>query len=48
MDTVKYIEVFMGSEDYKQLFNYLPGIGIDYLKMYVSKVIDFFKSIRLN
>ena len=48
MDTVKYIEVFMGSEDYKQLFNYLPGIGIDYLKMYVSKVIDFFKSYKIE
>ena len=44
----KYIEVFMGSEDYKQLFNYLPGIGIDYLKMYVSKVIDFFKSYKIE
>jgi len=48
MDTVKYIEIFMGSEDWKSLFNYMPGIGIDYLKMYVSKVIDFFKSYKIE
>lgn len=48
MDTVKYIEIFLGSNEWKDLFNYLPGIGVDFIKLYVAKVIDFFKSYKIE
>ena len=48
MSVVGYIEIYLGSSEYRELFNSLPGIGIDYIKMYVSKVIDFFKSYKVE
>ena len=43
-----YIENYFGSKEYNKLFNAMPGAGIDFIKMYVSKVIDFFKSYKIE
>lgn len=48
MDTVKYIEIYMNDPQFKLLFNDLPGVGLDFIKMYLKKIIDFFKSYKVE
>ncbi len=48
MDAIKYIELYLESDEYKHIFSSMPGVGTDYIKIYVSKIIDFFKSYKIE
>lgn len=42
------IELYLESDDYRHLFSKFPGVGADFIKIYVEKVINFFKSYKIE
>lgn len=47
-DIVYIIEQYMESDDYKFIFSYMPSISAEAIKQYVYKVINFFKSYKVD
>lgn len=49
IDAVVYqIELQLEDLNFKYLFNNLPGISVEYIKEYMKKVINFFKSFKVD
>lgn len=48
IDITKYVERYFNSNEYQYLFNSFPGVGLDFIKQYVAKVINFFKSYKIE
>lgn len=42
------IDTYLDSKEYDYLWSKFPGIGIDFIRNYVKKVIDFFKSYKIT
>lgn len=42
------IDTYFDSKDYEYLWSKLPGVGLDFIRNYVKKVIDFFKSYKVT
>lgn len=47
-DIVYIIEQYIESDDYKFIFSYLPSISAEAIKQYVYKVVNFFKSYKVD
>lgn len=43
-----YIDMYFDSKDYEYLWSKFPGVGIDFIRNYVKKVINFFKSYKVS
>ena len=42
------IDTYLDSKEYDYLWSKFPGVGIDFIRNYVKKVIDFFKSYKIT
>lgn len=42
------IDTYLESKEYQYLWSKLPGVGLDFIRNYVKKVIDFFKSYKVT
>ena len=42
------IDTYFDSKDYEYLWSKFPGVGLDFIRNYVKKVIDFFKSYKIT
>ena len=47
-DITYVIEQYIESDDYKFIFSYMPSISAEAIKQYVYKVINFFKSYKVD
>lgn len=47
-EVIFYLDQYISTDDYKNIYSKFPTVSTEYLKKYVEKVINFFKSYKVE